>query len=200
MNYYVVLVAERYIRNCVSLCPLYFLLSQNKKTIIMKKYIYLILLLILPNLSFSQVDYTSFAPEGAAWWHGNMTLVGSTDILLYGVNSKVIGDTLIQDRTAAIVEMTHYQRWNSNQNLDSVTYDPYYIASTEDTVFVYNTYFDKFTPLYIFNVEKGDTLCLPVIPHPFKEPDNFESWYNPIAEADSMFCIIVDSVKMVLYE
>lgn len=165
----------------------------------MKKYIYLILLLILPNLSFSQVDYTAFAPEGAAWWHGNMTL-SSTDLFPYGISSKVIGDTLIQGRTAAIVEMTNYHKWNAYPNLDSVTYDPYYIASSEDTVFVYNTYFDKFTPLYVFNVVEGDTLCLPVIPHPFKDPDNFESWYNPIAEADSMFCIIVDSVKMVLYD
>src|SRR5690554_1297698 len=107
MNYYVVLVDERYIRNCVSLCPLYFLLSQNKTTIIMKKYIYLILLLILPNLSFSQVENenTGFAPVGAEWWHGNIISI-YTDLLPFSINSKVIGDTLIQGRTAAIVEMT----------------------------------------------------------------------------------------------
>ena len=94
----------------------------------MKKYIYLILLLILPNLSFSQVDYTEFAPEGAAWWHGNVNIASPDVHQPFSINSKVIGDTLIQGRTAAIVEMTNYHKWDSYPNLDSVTYDPYYIS------------------------------------------------------------------------
>ncbi|HLS71225.1 MAG TPA: T9SS type A sorting domain-containing protein [Chitinophagaceae bacterium] len=164
----------------------------------MKRYVHILLISILPIISFAQSDSTIFAPVGAEWWHGNINLYNPITNY-YHVYSKSVGDTIINGKLASKIEMERYVKaTHYTVVVDTIPLEPMYVSSTEDTVFIYNTYFDDFTPLYVFNVEEGDTLCLPVIPHPYISP-NFESWYNPIAEKDSFFCIIIDSIRMGTY-
>jgi len=166
----------------------------------MKRYVHIILISILPIISFAQSDSTIFAPVGAEWWHGNLGLQSQL-AHNFSINSKSVQDTIINNREAIKINLTKYTKieYTNEKIIDTIELEPIYIANTIDTVFIYNTYFNDFTPLYVFNVEDGDTLCLPVIPHPFIETD-FSFWYNPIAEKDSFFCIKVDSVRMVSYD
>src|SRR5690625_3598253 len=165
----------------------------------MKRYVHILLISILPIISFAQSDSTIFAPVGAEWWHGNINLYNPITNY-YHVYSKIVGDTIINGKLASKIEMERYVKaTHYTVVVDTIPLEPMYVSSTEDTVFIYNTYFDDFTPLYVFNVEDGDTLCLPVISHTFIETD-FSFWYNPIAEKDSFFCIKVDSVRMVSYD
>lgn len=156
-------------------------------------------------MCIAQSDSTAFAPDGAEWWHGNLNLQlrdeGNPSVLYHTVFSKLSGDTIINGQEVKNIQLLKYLKtyYHPGPPLDSITLEPLYVYSTEDTVFIYNTYFEEFTPLYVFNVEEGDTICLPVIPHPFYTP-NFNNWYHPIAERDSFFCVEVDSVRMVLFD
>ncbi len=67
-----------------------------------------------------------------------------------------------------------------------------YLYNNTDTVFVYNYYFNRFTPLYVFNVIDGDSVRLPILP---TEIDGLHH-----VSADSTFSFIVDSVRTVLYD
>lgn len=171
----------------------------------MKKVFNLIVLLMCTLMCIAQSDSTAFAPDGAEWWHGNMGLerrIGENELSeWFTVVSKYSESQVIDDQETKKIDMIKYFKTSSLYGgpLDSITLDPLYVYSTEDTVFIYNTYFEEFTPLYVFNVEEGDTICLPVIPHPFYTP-NFNNWYHPIAERDSFFCVEVDSVRMVLFD
>lgn len=170
----------------------------------MKKVFNLIILLLSSLISIAQSNTTEFAPNGAEWWHGNMGLdrrISENDLPeWFTVVSKHSESQVIEDQEIKKIDVIEYFKKSLyGGSVDSVALDPLYVYSTEDTVFIYNTYFDKFTPLYVFNVEEGDTICLPVIPHPFYTP-HFLNWYHPIAEQDSFFCVKVDSVRMVLYD
>lgn len=61
---------------------------------------------------------------------------------------------------------------------------PHYIYDNGDTVFAYNYLYNRFTPLYVFNVNAGDTVCLPIYPGDYHDV------------TDSTYCIVIDSVKM----
>jgi hypothetical protein len=67
------------------------------------------------------------------------------------------------------------------------------VYNNTDTVFVYNLYFNKFTPLYVFNVHDGDTVKLPILPL-----DGVELTVLP--GVDSVFSFVVDSVRMKQYD
>src|SRR5690606_30940263 len=66
-----------------------------------------------------------------------------------------------------------------------------------DTVFFYNSIFNRFTPLYIFNAQEGDTICLPVIPAP-------EAGYNDLRihplTGDTSFCFRIDSIRTEMFD
>ncbi len=64
-----------------------------------------------------------------------------------------------------------------------------YTYASGDTVFIYNTLFAKFTPLYIFNVSDGDTVSIPTFHKPM--------WATVY---DTTFSYVVDSVRNVLYD
>jgi len=67
----------------------------------------------------------------------------------------------------------------------------FYFYNNPDTVFVWNTLFHQFTPLYIFNVTAGQQITLPILP---------SQGYMPPPIADSFFTFRVDSVQMVTYD
>ena len=130
---------------------------------------------------------TTFAPPGAEWYH-TMAMTGD------GVfHSYYVGDTTILGiNCRAILEEANtmpslYAMGLHVQNLLTL-----YVYNTADTIFMYNYLFKRFTPLYVFNVNDGDTITLPVFP---PDPMILNN-----AGTDSVFRFVVDSVRMRLYD
>lgn len=146
------------------------------------KYTFTIIVILL---AFSQSSaQRSFAPVGAQWHHD----------MQYGIfKETVTKDTVINGVSCtkveqkAHVEYTWYARGLKVNDLRDL-----YFTSNSDTVFVYNTYFRKFTPAYVFNVSAGDTITLPVFP-----PLTGGLRHNI---TDSTFSVLVDSVKMEVHD
>lgn len=119
----------------------------------------------------------TFAPVGAEWWYGSSPFGSTVNIpgsWLQHVQS--VGDTTIVGISCRklTVEGTIPVRPS-----DAVFKNPFYIYDNTDTVFVFSERQSRFIPLYIFNVQQGDTVCLSGLFHNF---------------GDSTFCYIVDSV------
>lgn len=146
----------------------------------------------------------SFAPQGAEWWYSSVDGFGSDGVFML-LHAKAGGDTTVMGQTCriirqeGIVKTGHYPDNGTSivSEADTVPIRSLYLYSTADTVFLYNELFGRFTPLYIWNVSPGQTLCLPAIPDVF----NKVSFVNPALPAgtDSMFCIAIDSVQTVSY-
>jgi hypothetical protein len=125
-----------------------------------------------------------FAPKGAEWtyntYRGIFRATVDRDTVINGTPSRVVAHTPHVD--------TFWAR------LGFPLYDiaDLYVYNNADTVFVYNTLFKKFTPLYVFNVNEGDTVCLPVLP-------SFTGSFNGPLQ-DSTFCVVVDSVRNLQYQ
>ena len=127
---------------------------------------------------------TTFAPLGAEWYN-NMG---------YGVfHTYTDLDTVIMGIPCHRVRQTANELpyW-TNLGLTVHNLSNIYVYNNPDTVFVYNTFFSKFTPLYIYNVHAGDTLKLPILPLVIGS-------FN-ISSTDSTFWTVIDSVKQVLYD
>lgn len=165
----------------------------------MKKLLYIFCLLVLPysSTSFAQMPDSSFAPVGASWWHGQGSewvydVLKISDMLY----ERVAGDTLINGQSCSIIERTVFSKTEDyvhhTANISSSVPEYIYLYSTPDTVFIFNDNFQKFTPLYAFNVHEGDTVCLPVIGDDLRP--------NPYAGGDTCFCFVIDSIRTVLYD
>ena len=150
----------------------------------MKKIVIHLFLLMASLHSYGQQD---FAPPTASWYND----------MPYGVfHTYAAGDTVILGRTARKVkrQAITIAPWTTTGPMVS-SLSQRLIYSTPDTVFVYNEVFADFTPLYVFNVQAGDTVCLPMFTgepgmNP-SQPPNFN---------DSTFCYRVDSVVMKQYD
>ena len=148
---------------------------------------FLSLVPILLALCIGKVNaQTQFAPAGSEWYHTQA----------YGVfHSFYNGDTVINGTACRKVKReantTGYWR---DMGLNVLDLQTLYVWNNNDTVFAFNAFFNKFTPLFVFNVNAGDTVRLPVFP---PEPCG-ELAHEP--PADSTFRIIIDSVAMVLYD
>lgn len=75
---------------------------------------------------------------------------------------------------------------NPSAPVDSSDVHYSYIASNNDTVFYYNEQFSRFLPLYIFNIEAGDTIVYHV---------TFSA-----VPYDTLFRVVVDSISIVNIE
>ncbi|HTM67450.1 MAG TPA: T9SS type A sorting domain-containing protein [Flavipsychrobacter sp.] len=124
--------------------------------------------------------------DSASWYHE----------MNYGsFHSYVTGDTVIQNRNAkrvrqeALVKEPEFSYGLRVHDLESL-----YLYGTADTVFVYNATFNRFTPLYVFNAQEGDTVCLPLL-----EAGGGTNYINQNL-GDSTFCFIIDSIRMVQYD
>lgn len=140
--------------------------------------------LLLSILFISLVGFArgqEFAPVGAEWYH-NMTYgvfheVSARDTIVDNIPCRNIGQV-------AVTGWTWYALGLRVHSLHNI-----FIYNNADTVFVYNEFFKKFTPLYIFNVHDGDTVTLPAYPGTY--------WQSV---TDSSFMFVVDSVRMVQYD
>ncbi|OJW77779.1 MAG: hypothetical protein BGO69_02100 [Bacteroidetes bacterium 46-16] len=141
----------------------------------------LALLLSLPLFAGAQ---SNFAPAGSEWYHSQQ----------YGVyHSYYTGDTLIANTSCRKVlrEALTKDPWYS-QGLHVYDLPAIYLYNNTDTVFIYNKIFGRFTPLYVFNVNDGDTIHLPVIP--------VDIGMLLFPYPDSTFRMVVDSVRNELYD
>lgn len=125
-------------------------------------------------------------PAAHARWHQHMgygTYYCYTD-----------GDTVIQGQKARIIrqEARVKPEW-ANHGLAVEDLRSLAVFTRSDTSFIYNPYFGRFTPLYIFNARQGDSICLPLI-----DPGGGNAFFGDWG--DSTFCFIVDSIKAVLYD
>lgn len=126
------------------------------------------------------IAQNSFAPVGAEWYH-NMG---------FGVfHSVVTGDTVLNGIACRHIAVRPMVK-NPERAPSSISSYDFYVYDNTDTVFIYNNLFGKFTPLYVFNVQAGDTLHLPVLPL----YDCF--YYENLEQTDSQFVIVIDSVVM----
>lgn len=145
------------------------------------KRIILITLLLLPLITKAQA---TFAPAGSEWYHSQY----------YGAyHSYYAGDTVIDNIASRIIvrkALTRDPYYSQGLHVDDQS--TIYVYSNADTVFIYNSYFHRFTPLYVFNVNDGDTIRLPIIPIDYGQ--------LTLAYPDSTFKMVVDSVRNKLYD
>lgn len=109
--------------------------------------------------------------------------------------AQVSGDTAIDGIACSKINRIKYSKNefpDHHTDIDTLIRNAIYVYDNEDTVFVYNENVNRFTPLYVFNVSEGDTVCLPVI--------GADRRPNPIAGGDTCFCFVIDSVRTVLYD
>ena len=146
-----------------------------------KKILFVFLLLVDFSSSYAQ---SMFAPVGSEWYH----------TMPCGVfYSHCTGDTIIDGITCRqVVRNAHTS--SACLGMAGPVFDlpTLYFYNNSDTVFVYNHFFGRFTPLYIFNVHDGDIVTLPILP---TDP----GWFS-FGCTDSTFSFVVDSVRMVLYD
>lgn len=112
--------------------------------------------------------------------------------------AAIEGDTVINGHQTGIIRQVNYERSThsggpqTGTTFQTIPGDNLYFYATADTVFMYNNNFHRFTPLFVYNVNEGDTVCLPVF--------NSDLRPNPYANGDTCFCIIIDSIRTVLYD
>jgi hypothetical protein len=139
-------------------------------------------------LGFKSEAQTIFGPVGAEWnfvgyekWYDYWA--GSTyPDKTWNDHVVSIGDTTIAGQGCRILEITRRLKYGGNATIH--TGDPAYeyVYDNADTTFYYNKDSLRFYPLYVWNVQQGDTVCLPHLNH--------------IKHA---FCVVIDSVVNVLY-
>ena len=149
-----------------------------------------ILLFTLISMSSSKNSFgqgtANFAPIGAEWWHDD-----EPNGFVARIHAQVIGDTIIQQQVVRKIIQTRYNKtWLSGNTyiIDTFIARPLFIYDTQDTVFIFNENFNRFTALFVFNVHEGDTVCLPVVPDIYNQSDLLS---NPMANGDTSFCFII---------
>lgn len=159
------------------------------KMIIMKK-IFITLALLMPATGlFAQ---TEFAPLNAQWTYRG----GVGPLQEYADIYKNISEEMIDGKLIKTIKYTRYQ-----QDLTYMQGTPYYanrdtltkeykIYQSDDTVFVYNDLFQKYTPVYFFNVQAGDTIRIPI----HSLPGITLNFQLPTINGDSSAAFIIDSV------
>ncbi|MBC7554868.1 MAG: T9SS type A sorting domain-containing protein [Taibaiella sp.] len=145
------------------------------------KSVLFLLFLLLPFNIFGQ---STFAPVGAEWYndmgYGVFHTYTELDTTINGVPCRKIRQTANELPYWISLGLTVH-------DLDNI-----YVYNSPDTVFVYNRYFNRFTPLYVFNVHAGDTIKLPILPLMIGS--------FVLNSPDSTFLTMVDSVKQVVYD
>ncbi|MCC6186500.1 MAG: hypothetical protein IT256_05040, partial [Chitinophagaceae bacterium] len=148
------------------------------------KLYFLFALIVLINCS-KTLAQSDFAPVGATWYHsgyeGVYKSVAVKDTLILGINCRQIKQRIFISWPGPVYSM------------DLASTRDLYIYNNPDTVFCYNNRINEFTPLFIFNVNAGDTINIPYF--------NPSSSCTVIFDLDSpKFSFIIDSVKYINYD
>ncbi|MCD6064680.1 MAG: Secretion system C-terminal sorting domain [Flavipsychrobacter sp.] len=147
----------------------------------MKKLILYLAMIFLSASGYAQ----QFAPIGSEWYN---------DVFSGIFHLQTTKDTVIDNVSARQITYTPHsaEPWLS-MGFKLWGEPPAYVYNNDDTVFLYNMLFEKFTPLYVFNVNDGDTVTLPLTP-----PLGCDFFMGSLG--DSLFSYVVDSVRVVLYD
>jgi hypothetical protein len=149
----------------------------------MKAKVYFLLAFIF-IIKYSSAQ-NNFAPVGATWFHSGQ----------YGIYKTAVSEeTVLKGMTCKKLTQNIYVKWPApDYYRDLESSRDLFVYDNGDTIFCYNNRFDQFTPLFVFNVNAGDTVRLPYF--------NPSSHCTMISAFDStMFAFVVDSVKNVNYD
>lgn len=137
---------------------------------------------------FAAKAQSEFAPIGATWYFDvevlESTIPPGYETPFAIMKVEVEKDTIFAGQPCKKVtqKLMHMEEDGSDAEnmLDLFWYE------ANDTVFAYNYIFERFTPLYIFNLAPGDTFHVPVL----------QTYGNYILEPsnDSTFMLVVDSI------
>lgn len=168
----------------------------------MKKLCTTLILLLAGITGFAQA---AFAPVGAKWTYYKQTYWGGPSGIEKFTTYTCTSSHLSEGRTIKVIESEIKQQ--------QVTYDnalSAYVFSNRttehktdslyeqnDTVFLYNRLFEKYTPLYLFNVQEGDTITLPVFDTVLA--DDWYSFSDYVTAFDSTFTFRVTGVDTINY-
>jgi hypothetical protein len=149
-----------------------------------------LLLLVFVLLCFHRNQaQTVFAPTDAVWHFEHLVDIDppglnyskyakEKDTLYFGKNcSKIIGQTII----------------STGKNYDTTLVPPQYFYTNGDTVFYYSNYYAQFYPIYIFNVNKGDSFRVH-IPHPPTVGSSTDT--TILVKIDSTSIITIDGISL----
>jgi hypothetical protein len=133
------------------------------------KYLFTYILFVLSNIAIGQ----AFAPIGAEWYYSDAGYDG-----YYHYKSEK--DTTV---SGVFCQKILIQRVKNDSSVSFL--NPKFTYQSNDTVYYFHNRYNKFVPLYIFDVSIGDTLT-------FYLPEDSYSNNN-----DSIFKVIVDNVTSV---
>lgn len=158
----------------------------------MKKLSITLTLLMLTINLFAQTD---FAPLGATWYYRGFNVGYGSPNPEYNTAHEVIAEipengiikkVIETKRQSAYVRVYPYDtlrelvRSGISTSIDS-------LYEQNDTVFIYNQRWQRYTPLYVFNVNEGDTIKIPS----FHAYDTIR-----VSESDSFLYFIIDSIRL----
>ncbi len=149
----------------------------------MKNY-FLSLVTILLTITSAQAQGDYFAPIGAEWYYGSINQFNYPHYSVFRVEK----DTVVSGVACRKITGVYVPRDSASRALDDI-----YVYSTKDTVFYYNKTFSRFTPLYIFNVEEGDTMIYDCPYYDYAPHFTFKYETPPI---DSFFESKVDRIEI----
>lgn len=151
----------------------------------MKRLISIAALLIF---SFSTNAQLNFAPIGAQWFTKN----GWSEVWNGGYTYCMVEKDTIYNGIVCRKVMRLALEQDEQNSVDTQTMTPLYVYTTPDTIFYYNTLFDEFVPLYIFNVSPGMTLSyhMPFVMIAMPPDSMFQIHINSVGEE------IIDGVTL----
>lgn len=168
----------------------------------MKKLCTTLLLLMAGISTFAQAE---FAPVGAKWTYYKQTYQngpsGIEKFVTYTCDSSYTseGRTIKRIQSEIRQQTVTYDNALSKYVFSNRTteYKTDSLYEQNDTVFLYNRLFEKYTPLYLFNVQAGDTITLPVF-----DTVLADAWYHFsdfVTAFDSTFTFRVTAVDTINY-
>lgn len=170
------------------------------------RYIFITIITIL--FCFNTFAQTEFAPLGAEWTYRKIVREGSSGSTGHEDLTRTLCDSsyLSDGRTIKVLKSERYgQRFQYNHfagefqfyDRDTVSFiDSFY--EQNDTVFAYNRLWEQFTPLYVYNVQEGDTVTLPAFSTGFAS-NIFSNVSECVTQFDSTFSFKIDSIRIINY-
>ncbi|RYE00015.1 MAG: T9SS type A sorting domain-containing protein [Sphingobacteriales bacterium] len=162
------------------------------------KIIFTLIICFIASSGFSQ---NTFAPQGATWVYHSSS-VGNGNGYEWRKIFTCINDSLdVADRYLAIQAINARQEVYYNNFAGQYQYaarsqdtSMIHLKVSGDTVFYHNPVFEQYTPLYVFNLDAGDTLRIPVTDTGALTEGHagHNTFTDP--EGDSLITMIVDSI------
>ena len=161
----------------------------------------IIFTLIIAFICLSSFAQTTFAPQGATWVYKSKELS-----MGYGLEGRkiftCINDSLDgADRYLTIEAINARQRISYNTFAGQYQYfersrdtSRIYLKVTDDTVFYHNPVFEKYTPLYVYNLNVDDTLRIPITDTGALTEGHAGNNTFADPEGESLITMVIDSI------